>query len=111
MKHLKRFNESDENLNISDGKIEFIGPNIDEILYAINFINDNYEGVKIEPTDFQEDSDKPYPHSRNYGYTIFVKLEPIVDEVEHISFDEVEHISSMNDLLDKNKFKCKLYWI
>jgi hypothetical protein len=103
MKHLKRFNESDENLNISDGTIELIGPNIDEILDAINFINDNYEGVKIKPTDFQKDSDKPYSHKRNYNYAIFVKLEPIGDEGKHIRF--------MNDLLDKKKFKCRLYAI
>jgi hypothetical protein len=105
-KHIKTFEQHQENLNISDvsdDKIELIGPYIDDILDAINYINNNYKDVKAKTTDFQEDSNNPYVHKRNHKYSIFVKLEPKGDEQNHIRF--------MNDLLDKNGFKCRLYMI
>ena len=89
-KNIKRFGEFNENLNISDvsdSKFELIGPDMDEILDAIKFINENYKGVKLKPMDWSL--------LVSDNYSIFVKFEPEGDE--------------MNDLLSENDFKCKLY--
>ena len=108
LNHIKRFNESTG----MDVEIIGTGPKtafpkgdfgkavIDDILGAIDFINNNYD-VRINPTDFQEDSDKPYVHHRNGNYSIFAKLDASGDEKSHIGF--------INDLLDKNGFLCRLY--
>ena len=88
--------------NEMDIEIELIGTDIDDILDAINFINNNYD-VSVNPTDFQEGSDMPYAHKRNQNYSIFVKLNPNGDEKSHIRF--------INDLLDENGFSCRLYMI
>lgn len=96
LKHIKSFNEAQENLNISDvsdSKFELIGPDMDEILDAINFINENYKGVKLKPMDWSL--------LVSDNYSIFVKFEPEGDENKHMRF--------MNDLLSENDFKCKLY--
>ena len=95
-KNIKSFGEFNENLNISDvsvSKFELIGPDMDEILDAINFINENYKGVKLNPMDWSL--------LVSDNYSIFVKFEPEGDENEHMIF--------MNDLLSENDFKCKLY--
>ena len=95
-KHIKSFNEHQENLNISDvsdSKFELIGLDMDEILDAINFINENYKGVKLKPMDWSL--------LVSDNYSIFVKFEPEGDENKHMRF--------MNDLLSENDFKCKLY--
>lgn len=95
-KNIKSFGEFNENLNISDvsdSKFELIGPDMDEILDAINFINENYKGVKLKPMDWSL--------LVSDNYSIFVKFEPEGDENKHMRF--------MNDLLSENDFKCKLY--
>ena len=95
-KNIKRFGEFNENLNLSDvsvSKFELIGPDMDEILDAINFINENYKGVKLKPMDWSL--------LVSDNYSIFVKFEPEGDENKHMRF--------MNDLLSENDFKCKLY--
>ena len=95
-KNIKRFGEFNENLNISDvsdSKFELIGPDMDEILDAIKFINENYKGVKLKPMDWSL--------LVSDNYSIFVKFEPEGDEYKHMRF--------MNDLLSENEFKCELY--
>ena len=95
-KNIKRFGEFNENLNLSDvsvSKFELIGPDMDEISDAINFINENYKGVKLKPMDWSL--------LVSDNYSIFVKFEPEGDENKHMRF--------MNDLLSENDFKCKLY--
>lgn len=95
-KNIKRFGEFNENLNISDvsdSKFELIGPDMDKILDAIKFINENYKGVKLKPMDWSL--------LVSDNYSIFVKFEPEGDENKHMRF--------MNDLLSENDFKCKLY--
>lgn len=95
-KNIESFGEFNENLNISDvndSKFELIGPDMDEILDAIKFINENYKGVKLKPMDWSL--------LVSDNYSIFVKFEPEGDENKHMRF--------MNDLLSENDFKCKLY--
>lgn len=95
-KNIKSFGEFNENLNLSDvsvSKFELIGPDINEIEDAINFINENYKGVKLKPMDWSL--------LVSDNYSIFVKFEPEGDENKHMGF--------MNDLLSENDFKCKLY--
>ena len=95
-KNIKRFGEFNENLNLSDvsvSKFELIGPDMDEILDAIKFINENYKGVKLKPMDWSL--------LVSDNYSIFVKFEPEGDENKHMRF--------MNDLLSENDFKCELY--
>jgi len=95
LKYIKSFNESEENLNISDdSKFEMIGSDMDEILDGINFINQNYDdSVKLKPMDWSL--------LVSDNYSIFVKFEPEGDENRHIGF--------MNDMLSENNFDCKLY--
>ena len=95
-KNIKSFGEFNENLNLSDvsvSKFELIGPDMDEILDAIKFINENYKGVKLKPMDWSL--------LVSDNYSIFVKFEPEGDENKHMRF--------MNDLLSENEFKCELY--
>ena len=95
-KNIKRFGELNENLNlsdVSDSKFQLIGPDMDEILDAINFINKNYKGFKLKPMDWSL--------LVSDNYSIIVKFEPEGDENKHIGY--------MNDLLSENDFKCKLY--
>lgn len=100
MKHLKKFNQLNENLD-TDNSIELIGPEMDDILDALNFISDNYEDVEVIPTDFQSNSDLPYVHKRNSVYSVFVTIKQQDDDISHIRY--------INDLLFENNFKCKLY--
>jgi hypothetical protein len=97
MKDLKRFNEHQENLNMSDvidSRFEMIGSNMDEILDGIIFINQNYDGsVKVNPMDWSL--------LTSDSYSIIVKFEPEGDEKKHIRF--------MNDMLYESNFDCKLY--
>ena len=95
-KNIKSFGEFNENLNlsdVSDSKFELIGTDMDEISDAINFIDENYKGVKLKPMDWSL--------LVSDNYSIFVKFEPEGDENKHMRF--------MNDLLSENDFKCKLY--
>ena len=96
LKNMKTFEEHSSELNISDvsdSKFELIGPDMDEILDAIKFINENYKGVKLKPMDWSL--------LVSDNYSIFVKFEPEGDENKHMRF--------MNDLLSENEFKCELY--
>jgi hypothetical protein len=95
LKNIKRFNEHQEKLNISDvsdSKFEMIGPDMDEILDGINFINQN-GSVELKAMDWSL--------LVSDNYSILVKFEPEGDENKHIRF--------MNDMLFKNNFDCKLY--
>jgi hypothetical protein len=95
LKNIKRFNEQQENLNISDvsdSKFEMIGPDMDEILDGINFINQN-GSIELKSMDWSL--------LVSDNYSILVKFEPEGDENKHIRF--------MNDMLSKNNFDCKLY--
>ncbi len=95
LKNIKRFNEHQENLNISDvsdSKFEMIGSDMDEILDGINFINQN-GSVELKAMDWSL--------LVSDNYSILVKFEPEGDENKHIRF--------MNDMLFKNNFDCKLY--
>jgi hypothetical protein len=95
LKNIKIFNEHQENLNISDvsdSKFEMIGPDMDEILDGINFINQN-GSVELKAMDWSL--------LVSDNYSILVKFEPEGDENKHIRF--------MNDMLFKNNFDCKLY--
>lgn len=94
-KNVKSFREFNENLNFPDSKFELIGPDMDEILDAINFINQNYKVVKLNPMDWSL--------LVSDNYSIIVKFEPKGDENKHIRF--------INDLLSENNFKCKLHQI
>jgi hypothetical protein len=80
--------------DVSDSKFEMIGPDMDEIMDGINFINQNYDdSVKLKPMDWSQ--------LVSDNYSIFVKFEPEGDENKHIKF--------MNDMLSENNFDCKLY--
>ena len=95
LKNIKIFNEHQENLNISDvsdSKFEMIGPDMDEILDGIIFINQN-GSVELKAMDWSL--------LVSDNYSILVKFEPEGDENKHIRF--------MNDMLFKNNFDCKLY--
>jgi hypothetical protein len=97
LKHIKNFNEVSENLNtsdVSDSKFEMIGPDMDEIMDGINFINENYDAsVKLNPMDWSL--------LVSDNYSVFVKFEPEGDENKHKRF--------MNGMLSENNFDCKLY--
>lgn len=93
-KHIKSFIYFNENISDDDkSKYELIGPDMDEILDAINFINKNYKNAKLKPMDWSL--------LVSDNYSIFVKFEPEGDENKHIKF--------INDLLSENNFNCKLY--
>ena len=94
--NVKSFREFNENLNISDvsdSKFELVGPDLDEILDAITFINENYKEVKLKSMDWSL--------LVSGNYSILVKFEPEGDENKHIGY--------MNDLLSENDFECKLH--
>lgn len=94
--NINGFSEFNENLNISDvddSKFELIGLDMDEILDAINFINENNRDVKLKSMDWSL--------LVSDNYSIFVKFEPEGDENKHVRY--------VNDLLSENDFKCKLY--
>ena len=103
MKHIKKFNEHQENLNISDdndNKFEMMGPDMDEILDAIKFINENYgKEIKLKPMDWSL--------LVSDNYSIFIKFE-LGDHRRKIN-DENMHIRFINDMLSENDFNCKLY--
>lgn len=103
MKHIKKFNEHQENLNISDdndSKFEMVGPDKDEILDAISFINENYgKEIKLKPMDWSL--------LVSDNYSIVIKFE-LGDHRRAIN-DENMHIRFINDMLSENDFNCKLY--
>lgn len=80
--------------------IELIGPNIDELLDAINFINTGVKTNKgLQPHSFGKNTLKALDSD---GHSIFsIGVEP---ETSNESY-----IKQVNDLLDDHGFECKLY--
>jgi hypothetical protein len=76
-----------------DNKFEIIGPDMNEILDAISFINDNYDHINLIPLDWSL--------LVSDNYSIFVKFEPEGNENLHINY--------INDMLAENRFNCLLY--
>ena len=85
--------------------IELIGPDIDELLDAINFINTGVKTNKgLQPHSFGKNTLKALDsdgHSIGSGkFSIGVKPK---------TSNESQYIGQVNDLLDDHGFKCKLY--
>lgn len=85
--------------------MELIGPNIDELLDAINFIN---KGVTK--------TNKPGPHS--FGFNTLKALENDGHAIKGGKFsigvsttkpDKSNYVREVNELLDDHGFECKLY--
>lgn len=85
--------------------MELIGPNIDELLDAINFIN---KGVTK--------TNKPRPHS--FGFNTLKALENDGHAIKGGKFsisvsttkpDKSTYVREVNELLDDHGFECKLY--
>lgn len=92
-------------LNEQKSNIELIGPNIDELLDAVNFINTGVETNKgLQPHSFGKNTLKALSsdgHSIGSGkFSIGVELK--------VS-NESLYIRQVNDLLDDHGFECKLY--
>ena len=92
-------------LKEQQSNIELIGPDIDELLDAINFINTGLTKTsKPRPHSFGKDTLKALDsdgHSIGNGkFSIGVK--PKVS-------NESQYIRQVNDLLDDHGFECKLY--
>lgn len=92
-------------LKEQQSNIELIGPNIDELLDAINFIN----------TGLTKTS-KPRPHS--FGKNTLKALNSDGHSIGNGRFsigvkpktsNESLYIRQVNDLLDDHGFECKLY--
>ena len=93
--------------------IELIGPDIDELLDAINFINTGLTKTsKPRPHPFGKNTLKALDndgHSIDSGkfsgkFSISVEVKPKVP-------NKNLYIEQVNDLLDDHGFKCKLYII
>ena len=85
--------------------MELIGPNIDELLDAINFIN---KGVTK--------TNKPRPHS--FGFNTLKALENDGHSIPGGKFSigvstikpvKSTYVREVNELLDDHGFECKLY--
>jgi hypothetical protein len=92
-------------LKEQQSNIELIGPDIDELLDAINFINTGLTKTnKPRPHSFGKNTLKALDsdgHSIGSGkFSIGVK--PKVS-------NESQYIRQVNDLLDDHGFECKLY--
>jgi len=92
-------------LKEQQSNIELIGPDIDELLDAINFINTGLTKTsKPRPHSFGKDTLKALDsdgHSIGNGkFSIGVKPK---------TSNESQYIRQVNDLLDDHGFKCKLY--
>jgi len=92
-------------INELSTNIELIGPDIDELLNAIKFIN----------TGLTKTS-KPRPHS--FGKNTLKPLEKDGHSIDNGEFsigvepktsNESQYIRQVNDLLDDHGFECKLY--
>lgn len=103
MKKIKNFENFDNKQ--FDEQFELIGPDVDEILDAINFINNDYAELAISLSVSWDPFIKIIPLEKTYlnsgECSILVKFEP--------EGDENLHIRHINDFLNKNEFKCKLY--
>jgi hypothetical protein len=99
--------EISKTLKKQTSNIELIGPDIDELLDAINFIN-----IGLTKTN------KPRPHS--FGKNTLKALDNDGHQIDNGKFSiSVEpkvsnknlYIRQVNDLLDDHGFECKLYII
>ena len=95
-------------LKEQQSNIELIGPDIDELLDAINFINTGLTKTnKPRPHSFGKNTLKALAkdgHSIGGGkFSIGVK--PKISNESN----ESEYIRQVNDLLDDHGFECKLY--
>jgi hypothetical protein len=92
-------------LNEQKSNIELIGPDIDELLDAITFINTGVKTSKgLQPHSFGKNTLKALDsdgHSIGRG-KFSIGVEPKTS-------DESLYIRQVNDLLDDHGFKCKLY--
>jgi hypothetical protein len=89
--------------------IELIGPDIDELLDAINFINTGLTKTsKPRPHSFEKNTLKALDNdghpTDNGKFSISVEVEPKVP-------NKNLYIEQVNDLLDDHGFECKLYVI
>ena len=94
-------------LKEQQSNIELIGPNIDELLDAINFINTGLTKTsKPRPHSFGKNTLKALNsdgHSIGNGkFSIGVK-----PKISNNLLNQ--YIEQVNDLLDDHGFKCKLY--
>lgn len=92
-------------LKEQQSKFELIGPNIDELLDAINFINTGVKTNKgLQPHSFGKSTLKGLDsdgHSIGSG-KFSIGVEPKVS-------NKSLYIRQVNDLLDDHGFECKLY--
>jgi hypothetical protein len=94
-------------LNEQKSNIELIGPNIDELLDAINFINTGLTKTsKPRPHLFGKNTLKAL---NSDGHSIGSGKFSI--GVEPKTSNESLYITQVNDLLDDHGFECKLYII
>ena len=107
MKNIKRFNE-EYIPKVGDGTIELIGPNVDDMLKAIESVNSKLDKIKIKPKDLQKGSDKPYTHKRNSNYSIFVNIQLGGSEEVYRVGSLIDIIKSIN--VDLKDFKCELIY-
>lgn len=92
-------------LKEQQSNLELIGPNIDELLDAINFINTGLTKTnKPRPHPFGKNTLKALNsdgHSIGNG-KFSIGVEPKIS-------NESLYIKQVNDLLDAHGFECKLY--
>jgi hypothetical protein len=94
-----------ESVNEQKSNIELIGPDIDELLDAINFINTGVRTNKgLQPHSFGENTLKPLEkdgHSIGGGkFSIGVQLK---------KSNKSLYIRQVNELLEDHGYECKLY--
>ena len=92
-------------LNEQQSNIELIGPDIDELLDAINFINTGVKTNKgLQPHSFGKNTLKALDSD---GHSIGGRKFSI--GVKPKTSNESQYIRQVNDLLDDHGFECKLY--
>ena len=103
--------EISKTLKKQTSNIELIGPDIDELLDAINFINTGLTKTsKPRPHPFGKntlkalDNDGHSIDSGKFSAKFSISVEPKVS-------NKNLYIEQVNDLLDDHGFECKLYVI
>jgi hypothetical protein len=92
-------------LKEQQSNIELIGPNIDELLDAITFINTGVRTNKgLQPHSFGKNTLKALDNDGHSigGGKFSISIEPKTS-------DKSLYIRQVNDLLDDHGFECKLY--